>query len=372
MLLNSICSIFNLAPHYRLPIYTLMDDELECDFYFGDKVESEIKTMNVELLSGYKKTVENKRILFNRFWWQKGVVQLALKKQYKHYVLTGDPSILSSWFILILCRILRKKTYIWMHGLNSEPSWKVKLLTYPFYWMANKFLLYGEHSKKVMIELGFSENKIECIYNSLDYDNQLSIRQKLHKTNFYSNLFENNLPTLIYIGRIQKVKKIELLFEALKLLEKKDVFCNIMLVGENTDDINIKEIHYENNLESKLCLYGPCYDENKIGELLFNADICISPGNIGLTAIHAISYGTPCITHNNFTKQMPEFEAIQTDITGDFFKENNILDLSEKIEKWLILETAKREVVRNNCYAIIDKKYNPHYQINLLKQLFDS
>jgi len=368
---HSTCCIFNFAPHYRKPIYTLMDKELSCDFYFGDKVDSEMKVMNVQQIPGYKKTVQNKRILFNLFWWQKEVVHLVFKKQYKHFILTGDSGILSSWLILLFCRILRKKSYIWMHGLQSVPSWKSKMLTYPFYRMANKFLLYGEHAKQVMMKLGFSENKIECIYNSLDYDHQLSIREKLQKTNIYSNFFKNNLPTLIYIGRIQKVKKINLLFEAIKLLEERKVYCNLMLVGENTDDIDIQKLNRENNLHSKFWLYGPCYDENKIAEFIYNADVCVSPGNIGLTALHSLGYGTPAITHNNFSNQMPEFEAIQPDRTGDFFQENDINDLGKKIEKWLSIETTKRHEIRKDCYSIIDKKYNPHYQINLLKKLLN-
>jgi glycosyltransferase involved in cell wall biosynthesis len=369
---NKICCIFNLAPHYRSSIYTLMDKELSCDFYFGDKVESKMKIMDIQQLNGYKKTVLNKRIIFKRYWWQKGVVHLVFKKQYKYFILTGDSSILSSWLIILFCLILRKKTFIWMHGLQSEPSWKGKLITYPFYWMASKFLLYGEHAKQVMIKLGFSEKKIECIYNSLDYEHQLLIREKLQKTDIYSDFFGNNLPTLIYIGRIQKVKKIEQLFEAIRLLEERKLYCNLMLIGENTDDIDLDKLHAQNNLQSKFWYYGPCYDENIIGDFIYNAEVCVSPGNIGLTAIHSLSYGTPCITHNNFIEQMPEYEAIQKGKTGFFFKENNIRDLSDKIEKCLSIETEKREEVRKDCYAIIDEKYNTCYQINLLKKLLSS
>jgi glycosyltransferase involved in cell wall biosynthesis len=259
-----------------------------------------------------------------------------------------------------------------MHGLQSKPSWKGKLLNYPFYWMANKFLLYGEHAKQTMIDLGFSEERIECIYNSLDYNHQVSIRERLKKSNIYSNFFGNNLPTVIYIGRIQKVKKIDQLFVALNLLEKRKVFCNLMLIGENTDDIDLEKLHKENNLRSKFGYYGPCYDENIIAEFLYNAAVCISPGNIGLTAIHSMTYGTPAITHNNFSSQMPEFEAIQIGKTGDFFKENDIKDLSSKIEKWISLERSRREEVRNDCYSIVDNKYSTHYQIDLLKKLTSS
>ena len=162
--LNTTCCVFNLAPHYRYPIYSLMDRDLSCDFYFGDRIETNMKLMDVAALSGYKATLENKRILFNKFWWQKNAVKLVFKKQYRNFILTGDAGILSNWVIVFFCLLLGKKSFIWMHGLNREPSWLGKLLTYPFYSMATKFLLYGDFAKKEMIKLGFPAKKMECIY----------------------------------------------------------------------------------------------------------------------------------------------------------------------------------------------------------------
>ena len=56
------------------------------------------------------------------------------------------------------------------------------------------------------------------------------------------------------------------------------------------------------NLQDQIWFYGACYDESKLGELIFNADLCVSPGNVGLTAVHSMGYGTPVITHNNFAQ----------------------------------------------------------------------
>lgn len=56
-------------------------------------------------------------------------------------------------------------------------------------------------------------------------------------------------------------------------------------------------------------------------ELIYNADLCVAPGNIGLTAMHAMMFGCPCISHNDFSWQMPEFEAIVPYKTGNFLKE---------------------------------------------------
>jgi len=363
-----VCCIFNLAPHYRSAIYTLMDKELNCDFYFGDQVDTAIKKMDVASLSGYKKTVRNIKIFNNKYIWQKDVVGLVFKN-YKHFILTGDHKILSNWLIAFLAWILNKKVYLWMHGLKSknELHWREKLKIYPFYKLAYRFLLYGNYSRKIMIEKGFQEDKMLCIYNSLDYNTQLKIRQNLGKSDIYNDYFKNNLPVLIYIGRIQKIKKIDLILISMVILKQRGIDCNLVIVGDNTDDIDLERIVKDAGLELNVWFYGPCYDEELTGELIYNADVCVSPGNVGLTAMHSFVYGTPVITNGNFENQMPEFEVIESKLTGDFFEEGNVWDLADKISAWIGLDDQKREFVRQKAFEIIDTRYNPKYQVQVLK-----
>lgn len=366
---TKICCIFNLAPLYRSRIYKLMNEELGCDFYFGDKIESTIKKLDYKGLDGFKKEVENKKIFNTSFIWQKGVVGLVFKREYKYFILTGDSSILSNWMIAFFALLLNKKVYLWMHGLKSELSWKGKLLTYPLYYMANKFLLYGDYSKAFMVKKGFNPNKMVCIYNSLDYDIQLSIRKDLIKTNIYIDYFNNDLPVLIYIGRIQKSKKINLIIDAMSILKDKNILCNLVIVGSDSENTGIEEKIVNNKFEKNVWMYGACYEEKKIAELIFNADVCVSPGNIGLTAMHSFTYGTPAISHNNFSNQGPEFESIKPGITGDFFEEDCAEDLSISIQKWINLAEDERKKVRLAAFSVIDEKYNPHYQVQVLKKL---
>ncbi len=366
---TKICCIFNLAPLYRSRIYKLMNEELGCDFYFGDKIETTIKKLDYKGLDGFKKEVENKKIFNTSFIWQKGVVGLVFKREYKYFILTGDSSILSNWMIAFFALLLNKKVYLWMHGLKSELSWKGKLLTYPLYYMANKFLLYGDYSKAFMVKKGFNPNKMVCIYNSLDYDIQLSIRKGLIKTNIYIDYFNNDLPVLIYIGRIQKSKKINLIIDAMSILKDKNILCNLVIVGSDSENTGIEEKIVNNKFEKNVWMYGACYEEKKIAELIFNADVCVSPGNIGLTAMHSFTYGTPAISHNNFSNQNPEFESIKPGITGDFFEEDCAEDLSISIQKWINLAEDERKKVRLAAFSVIDEKYNPHYQVQVLKKL---
>ena len=142
----------------------------------------------------------------------------------------------------------------------------------------------------------------------------------------------------------------------------------MVLIGEGNDKEELLNLVKSLKLDRQVWFFGACYDESKIAELIFNANVCVSPGNVGLTAIHSLSYGTPVITHDSFSHQMPEFEAIIPNLTGNFFEEGNLQSMIEVIENWIKLHPVKNEELMKNCYKIIDEKYNIFYQIKIFKE----
>lgn len=365
---TKICCIFNLAPHYRAPIFKLMDRQLKCDFYFGDFVGTPIKKIDYNELTGFKKELKNIYIPHTGFEWQKGAWQLIFKP-YKHYIITGTPGSLSNWVLLLFAKLLNKKIYAWSHGMKGSNTPAGRIIEVNFYRLCYKVLLYGDFAKNIMENAGFSENKLIPIYNSLDYDNQLSIRKNLKPNNIYLNHFGNSNPVLIYIGRIQKRKKLELLISAINDLNKEKKPCNLVIVGPDEENNDIPKLIENLNLKDKVWMYGPCYDETKSAELLFNAHACVTPGPVGLTALHALTYGCPVISNNDFDTQMPEYESVTPKETGSFFELDNLESLKEHINYWISKELSQRNDVRKYAYKIIDEKYNPHYQIDILKKL---
>ncbi|SDL40214.1 glycosyltransferase [Kriegella aquimaris] len=368
---NKICCIFNIGSHYRESIYTLMDQELQCDFYMGDTVFKPLKTMDYNSLKGYRKTIKNKKSIIKGYIWQQGVWRLVFKP-YKSYIINSSPYYLSNWIVLILAKILGKKTYAWTHGIKGSSSKKQMILQKNFYRLFDKIFLYGDQGQRLMIEQGFDKDKLVLLYNSLDYKKQLVVRNKLKPSDVYKKYFNNDFPVLIYIGRIQTSKKVNLLVEALKNLREKDIPCNLVVVGEDIDDNDIPKLVKKYNIDKNVWFYGPCYKEELIGPLLYNADVCVSPGLIGLTAIHSLTYGTPVITSDNFYGHGPEFEAIKPGLTGDFFEEGNLDDLVLKINNWINLDKSSRNKTRLEAYRLVDDKYNPFYQINVLKKVLQS
>lgn len=366
----SICCVFNLAPHYNAPVYKLMDSELECNFYIGDKLPYPIQLMEYESLHGFIKRLKNKFIIGN-FYWQKGVASLVFKS-YKYYILTGEPYCITTWYVLIMSRILRKKTYLWTHGWYGNESGLKRLIKKIFFKLADCIFLYGDYAKRLMINEGFDPKKLVPVYNSMDYELQVQIRKNLSITPIYKDYFSNEYPVLLYVGRIEPRKKIELLIEALNELHLKNSPLNLILIGKHSDETNIQDLISKYKLDKYVWNFGPCFDEPVLGELIYNADLCVVPGDIGLTAMHCFVYGLPVVTHNNFPKHGPEFEAITPNVSGDFFEDNSVEDLCVKLKNWTNTDQNKRNEIRNNCYKIVEENYNPTKQISILKRVFES
>lgn len=364
---HKICFINRSSIHYRKNIYMLMDQELPCDFYFGDSRPGKIAPLDVSLLKNFKGYFHN--VTFGRFYWQRGSLSL-LRKGYTDIITVGDPYCLSFWLMLIMAKIKGINIYMWGHGAYGDESFVKKISIRLRMWLAKGMFLYGEYAKNILISYGIKRDKLYNIYNSLAYDEQLALRSKMESSSssFYHNHFGNKNFNIVFIGRLTVVKKLDQILQAVSILKGKGMQCNVTFVGDGMEKSKLEALTSELNLQDNVWFYGACYDENEISLFLRNADVCVSPGNVGLTAMHAMSFGCPVISHNNFSKQMPEFEAIEEGKTGEFFKEDDVEDLAATIKRWL-LSCGDREKVMHACYEVIDTKYNPHLQVEIMKNV---
>lgn len=365
-----LCCFFNHCPFYRFPIYSAIDKEFDAEFYFNDCIEFGSKPFDVNQLKGFKSFVHGYFTKLKKGYVVNTNISPLFNWKYTHYILTGDPSFLANWLILIYGVLFRKKVFLWCHGINApikKKSWR--FLMSCFYGMAEGILLYGEHAIPYMKDLGCKEERMFCIHNSLDTELQTRLYNTELKSNIYKEHFGNDNPIVIYIGRIQKRKKVDQLVKAIYLLHNEGINVNLVIVGNIMDDDSIQKCVSDYNLEEQVWFYGPSYTEETNSLLLYNSDVCVSPGNVGLTCIHALSYGTPVISNDNFETQMPEYAAIVPDKTGDFYKENDIADMAKVLKKWIRIDIDKRTNCRIIARNTVLKNWSVQYQINLLKSV---
>lgn len=366
---GKLLCFFNMASSYRYSIYSKMEIEFDCDFIFGPP-NNGIITIDYSKLKNFKKVVERRNLLNKNFWYEKEVVSVLRKRIYSTFIITGEPYSLTTWRLLFLSRFYRTKIILWTHGYYGKETTIEKILKKMMYGLSSHVFLYGIYAKQLMLKNNIApESKLSVIYNSLDYDTHILERNKLKPDFIYEGYFGNNFRNLIFVGRLTHKKKLELILYGLTVIRDKGFQFNLILIGEGEAQNNLEALADQLNLKQNIWFYGATFNESVLAEMIYNADLCVSPGNVGLTAIHSMSFGTPVITHNDFSMQMPEFESIIPGVTGDFFEKDNVQSLATTITNWFE-KAPDRNLIRQNCYKVIDEKYNPYVQIKTMKTIF--
>lgn len=368
--MKRLCCFFNYNPIYRLPIYKAMDTEMACDFYFGDSVFQPLKQFPPEELGGFQRKLHTIKTGFKSYKWNEGIGHLL--RGYDDYLVTGQIDYLANWLLIGYAKLTGKHIYCWTHGIKKAESVKPKTrkIYRAFYSAMDGIFMYNKASFGLMEELGIGADKMHVIHNSMDTEVQSRLYRTAVETDVYARHFGNAKPTIVYIGRIQAYKKLDMLIEAVSLLNVAEHRVNLAIVGAPTDDFSLEDKIARCGQQEHVWLYGPCFDESINAELLYNACACVCPASVGLTAIHSLSYGTPVITNDSLDTQGPEFEAIKESETGSFYKANDVRSLAEAIAPWICKSPEERQHTRDAARKEIEEQWSVGYQMNVLRKVF--
>ena len=277
---------------------------------------------------------------------------------------------MATWTFALLARIFRPRRHVffWSHGWYGKETALERWVKRIFYRLpSGGTFLYGEYARRLMVADGFCPDRLFVIYNSLDYARQCALRPQPQQPTAYFHHFGNPNPNLVFVGRLTSVKRLDLLLQALAFCRADGFDLNLTLIGDGEQEAALRRQATELSVEDRVWFHGACYDEAVNARLISEADLCVSPGNVGLTAIHSMTYGTPVITHDDFPHQMPEFEAIRDGVTGTFFHAGDARSLADAIRRWLSFHADRREQVRQDCYDEIAARWTPQHQLEVLK-----
>ena len=370
----------NIAPFYSRSLWYELTSStnIEYSFYSSEKGFSGIKTININesklvnpegMLDWY---FLRNIFIGNILVFQTRIISKCLTTNYDAYVLYGEMHSISNWISAFICKIRKKPLLLWGHGLYGNERRLKKIARILYYKLADYHLVYGNRSRMLMIDSGFNPDKVFTVYNSLDFQthsrfysekNQDEL-EKLTKSLFPEN---SKLPIVIFIGRLTGEKKISFLVEAISLCKKKGNSYNCLIVGGGDKSDELKKLSNTLGVENLMCFYGPSYDEDINSKLIMLSECCVSPGNVGLTAIHSLSLGTPVITHGNYFNQGPESESVIQNETGLYFEENNIVDLSEVIDDMIL--NRKKQKMESSCIAQVEQFWNPAKQAEIFDRV---
>lgn len=364
-----VAVIYHFFPHYRAAIMRALLACKEMDYILvGDRSDPD------HSIEPWQPPQSNLLLapcikIMSTLLWQKGLVRLALQRSIDAIIFLGNANFLSTWVAAFLARLTRKRVLFWTHGwIRHERGIKTAIRNL-FYRLPHGLLLYGNRAKLIGVQNGFDRDALYVIYNSLDYEAQKIARAKItdartkevRRTIFPSS----SNPVLICTSRLIRLRGLELVLNAMSELKSRCFHTSLLLVGDGPEREYLGRM--AKDLDLDVHFYGPCYDENRLAELIMSANLTVAPGKVGLTAMHSLVYGTPVITHNDPNEQMPEWEAIVAGQTGDFFRLGDVHNLAKTIHKWC-MRPWPDESVRKQCMDVIDRFYNPQFQLQMINR----
>ncbi len=226
-----------------------------------------------------------------------------------------------------------------------------KLFTFKNFNNCKYLVALNETEKIQLINYGADANKIMIVNNGINISDFLNTPP--HGKFRYKYSIDNNTLILLYLGRINKIKGLDLLIDAYSQLIKEVANTELIIVGPDDGFLkNIKDKIIMLNISDNIIFTGPLYDTEKI-EAYVDADIFILPSyyeSFGLSAIEACACGTPAIV-----------------TTGCFIHEiiNNNLGLSSATNA-----TELKETMKNLLNNIEFRNYFRKHGFDIINSLF--
>jgi len=381
--MRDIAIIYHYFAHYRQPVMqSLCKAEDECEYrfhFFSDDVSNipSIKLIDNDIMmrpveEGGIRWKKLKNIWFkNTVLWQRGVIRLSWRSTYSAIVFLGDRRFLSTWIGALIARWRGKKVFFWGHGYMSLRGGIQGAFIRCFYRIPHAHLFYGHRAVEFAVRDGFDKRRLFVIYNSLDFDKQQQCAADVSDDDvdrIRKRFSKPDLPMLLFSGRLTPGKLADWILSAQGSLMRSGNPVNSIFIGAGPERDALMALRDELDLQSHVMFVGECYDERELAKLFHASDVFVLPGELGLSGIHAMGYGLPVITSNNFPHHGPEVEAIIPGITGDLYHAGSLDSLIETIGKWCGKVLSERDNIRRSCIERIGSTYTAQNQVKCIIQ----
>lgn len=367
-----VAVVYHAWPHYREPVMRAMDRSraIAYDFHGSGEPLEGVLHADTRAVARFVKAPFRRR---GNWVWQWGAVRAAFDPRYQAIVLLADPNFASTWVAAAIARLRGIPVLFWGHGWLRPEARAKRRVRRAFFALANRFLVYAERGKRLGVAAGFAAERITVVYNSLDVPRADAIIADIESAGDGAengaerpqDLFPHpQRPLLICTARLTAKCRFDLLLAAAARLGEREQPVNVLLIGDGPERAALE--HQACDAGVSVHFFGACHEEETVGPLIYHADLTVSPGKIGLTAMHSLMYGTPAVTHGDFDAQMPEVEAIEDGRTGAFFRRDDAADLADTIAAWL-RSAPPRSQVRAAARAAIRAKWTPQAQARIIE-----
>lgn len=347
-------------PHYRVPLFV----ELTRRTPQGLVIIAGIYSFNGSPVS-VNHTPPLNRIVVHNFYLAN---QLAIQSlppmawESSIAILQFDPRILSNLWLLLQRKRLRRPVILWGQGLSRRlfsPAWTVRLRS----WMAHQadaLIFYDERGRQDFLRLGLPKEKLFVANNSIDVEAvwSLSLQHRAERRH------------ILFIGRLISNKKADLLVEGFaRAYRRLPKGTRLIIIGDGPERNRLTSLIYERQIAEAVALAGEITDDVELAPLFAQSAICVSPGAIGLSAIHSLAYGVPLLVADA-EPHGPEIEVLLPGETGEYFPANDADALANRLVE-LLAHPQRLADMGDKGRDLVQAKYSVQHMADVFLQAFD-
>ena len=272
-------------------------------------------------------------------------------------ILTPTPRMVSNFLVAWYCK--RRKIKVMGWGMGKMPGLLgfkaaihlclLRLLLKPF----DAMISYSRVAAKYYISAGIAPSNCYIAFNSIDTNESRTNLDLLKKDQRVKHdllglygVSEKSLK-IVFVGRLTKSKKIDLLF---RCLDKLNLDCELIIVGDGVYKEKLVQCARES---SKKILFVGHRSGYELARLLYICDLFVLPALGGLAVQQAMSYGLPIVVSvGDGTEQ----DLVESGVNGLFFVENDEKSMLSAISK--IIHEHDLSLMGKRSLERIEETYN--------------
>ena len=188
--------------------------------------------------------------------------------------------------------------------------------------ISDKIIFVSEAGRRSYLKnFNIDSNKTTVIYNGVEPHSKTE------------NNDIRNYIRLTYIGRLEKIKGVDLLLTAVRKTLDKNFNIRVWIIGDGTERKELEKQTHELKMEQAVEFLGTQRD---IGNYLQKTDLFVYPSVceevFGISIVEAMSYGVPCVA--NRVGGIPEI--IDDGVNGFITKEKTGKGVCDAIGRFLV------------------------------------
>ena len=190
----------------------------------------------------------------------------------------------------------------------------------------------SESTKQALIDLGVCKKHVRVIPNGVD-------------TDFYKPAAKSATPTILWVGRVKRYKRVEHVLSAFRFILKQLPDAQLIIVGNGDYLENIES--YSAKLGLKNVFFPGFVDEKTKALLMASSWVIVSSSFVegwGMTITESAACGTPAVAYD-----VPGLrDSVSNNETGLLVSDGNVTSLAQNLLR-ILQDEQLRETLGNNA-----------------------